>query len=145
MSVHYISKRAKLEKPAFVIEVELFKAHVGVFFSREDFINYCDRQLDIDDAADFLSVTARAQAGTVTNANGNPFFFIFFQVRPQVGTVAHESVHAATRLCEHLGVPFDSHNDETLAYMVDYFVQTITDEFLDLIKTGDLVYEDLEV
>ena len=41
-----------------------------------------------------------------------------------IGRLAHEVSHLVIRICDWKGVPFDGdrNNDETFAYLVDYFV-----------------------
>jgi len=132
MSTHAL-KLKKPEAPLFGITLDVFKTDVGVFFSRKDFVRYAKKNFSIRLDDEDFSDTANAEAGAIFNDAGLPYFYILFnQPNPRIGIVAHESVHVAGAICESLGVPVNREADETLAYMVDYLVQSIVDEVREL-------------
>lgn len=115
----------------FGISLDMFKADVGVFFSRKDMKKYVKKNFGIKLRDADFSADADAEAGVVYDDEGFPYFCILFnQPNPEIGIVAHESVHVAVAICEYLGVPVTREADETLAYMVDYLVQSIVDSML---------------
>lgn len=42
------------------------------------------------------------------------------------GIIAHESLHAVNMLFERLGISYNNHNDEHAAYLLSWFVDTVT-------------------
>lgn len=52
---------------------------------------------------------------------------MWFKSPKDLGAVAHESVHAAVWILERCGVCLDSDHDEPLAYLVQFFTNSILD------------------
>ena len=128
MTVHRLNlKNAKSRM--FGVSLDVFKTDVGVFFDRKDFKKFIRKNFGIRLSDEDFSATADAEAGAVFNDEGVPYFYILFnQENPNIGVVAHESVHVSVAICEFLGIPINHDCDEILAYMVDYLVQSIVDE-----------------
>lgn len=125
-------KNGEENKPSFGIEIEMFKATVGLFFDTDDLVRYLTTNFEIEIDPEEFSKTARAEAGAVYDKHGVPYFYMLFHSSdPMIGIVAHESVHVAVALCDNLGVPVEAGCDETLAYMVDYLTQTTIDTIRD--------------
>lgn len=138
MSVGRIKRKKNgLKKPAWAIELDMFKLSVGVFLSRDDLIKYVKKSFGIKLSKNEFSRTARAEAGYVMDKDGLKYFYMLFnEENPNIGIIAHESVHVAGAICHEVGVPVSRDCDETLAYMVDYLVQCTVDEFRALQREG---------
>lgn len=113
---------------AFCVTVGLFDVQVAVFFDVDDVYNFYKREHGIAIKKNFLSRTARAQAGVVHGNNGLPYFFLHYATEnPAIGTVAHEVAHIALDICDHVGVKVTKKHDETFARIVDTLVQQVVD------------------
>lgn len=68
--------------------------------------------------------------GAVVQLDGYPHRVVWMeklQMNPcRLGVLTHEMVHHAVRICRDKGIPFDGdqNNDETLAYLVDFYVRS---------------------
>ena len=51
--------------------------------------------------------------------------YVYFDGKPSMDTIAHESVHIANYIIDNTGLIYTSKDDELLAYLVGYVFSTI--------------------
>jgi len=52
-------------------------------------------------------------------------FCLYFPIKPDAGTIAHEVFHAVVRHFRYIGVDLTESNEETYAYSIDWIVTEI--------------------
>lgn len=63
-------------------------------------------------------------AATVFDTSRN-FDLVFWADRIQHGLIAHEAFHLTMRIMSHINKPYDLHNDEPEAYLIQFIITEI--------------------
>lgn len=69
-------------------------------------------------------VAGEDEAGACVDVGGSPWLLLPADASP--GLVAHEALHAAVVVAEHVGLPVSAAADEVLCYMIEAIVDAIT-------------------
>lgn len=59
---------------------------------------------------------------------------IFHKDKISVGTIAHEALHAALRICEYCDIQLSDESEETFSCLVGYITQSIYQEVKEFLK-----------
>lgn len=101
----------------FVINVDVFNVQVGVFRTDKQ---RCDtmRSIGMEPAA--VPSAAFSTAHVDVDDDGQAWFGMVIKEGASFATWAHECVHIADWIMDHVGVPTDAANTEVRAYLVGH-------------------------
>ena len=54
------------------------------------------------------------------------WLWFLFLCKKKPSVIAHEVLHIVTRLCKSCGIPISHENDETMAYLIWWYMEEIT-------------------
>ncbi len=96
---------------------------------------YCEKHFQLEgDDFEWLK-DSDGSAMTLGSDDGHTYRVIWLETfnmnHEKIGILAHETVHAVVRILDHKGVPYSSDNnqDETFAYLMDYFISNFIHDF----------------
>ena len=103
------------------IEIAHYRATVRAVVGRDLSAAYVlARQLE----PKLAEVAGEDEAGACVTVEGVSWLLLPVDASP--GVVAHEALHAAVAVAEHVGLPVSAAADEVLCYMIEAIVDAIT-------------------
>lgn len=103
--------------PAAVIDLDVFNLQVGVFRTDADRVQVLT---DLGVEAVMADAAAWATAHMDTGPDGHGWFSMVIKDEATSATCAHECVHIADFVMDHLGIPTGAENTEVRAYLVGH-------------------------
>lgn len=112
-------------RPDFAVTIDLFNnVQVGVFLKKEDMTAWF-KERDLDSWA---LKGANAAAHYVEAPEGPPWFLMYLPKETPPQTIAHECLHSAWNILEHMGIEVDFGNHEVLAYTMQSLMKQVLEE-----------------
>ena len=120
------------------IDLPLFKTGLHYIYNCDyrELEKYCRKHYDCSEEGEF---TWLSQADGTTFSLEDDKMAIHrlvwvekFSMNPYwIGVLIHETTHAIIRILDHKGIPYTSRDnqDETMAYMMDYFISEFIKKF----------------
>ena len=119
------------------IDLPLFKTGLHYMYDCDykQLEKYCRKNYGLGDEENFDGLDGADGTTFPLYHNGTIYRFVWiekFKMSPYwIGVLVHETTHAIIRILDHKGIPYTSRDnqDETMAYMVDYFVSEFIKKF----------------
>lgn len=123
-------KHIKVDCPVFKCELNYV-----VNCDYKEFNKYCKKNFELDKSDNFEWLSGADGAMLNLESEDGLYRVIWLEEfnnkNDRVGVLVHETTHAVVRILEHKGIPFTSHDnqDETFAYLMDYFISNFLYQF----------------
>lgn len=112
-----VKKSKKIQKTKRLV-VPIYEQALIISSDMDDLIKYVKRQYRCDLAPEVECLRGcEGWVLSLDHTNGGMATVLYAQ---DLQTLVHESVHAAWRVLDHVGVGLSADNHEPLAYLVDY-------------------------
>ena len=120
MSIKINKMKEQLFTYKRTIPLDIYKEEITVILSNDT--DKLNKKFDLVETEYFAMVTTSGGRGLDIVIILNP---LHSQCKLAVGTVAHESFHAAMHLAYHKGIDVEFSNQEPMAYLLEYITNKV--------------------